>query len=186
MLNIRNASALTAALLIIWIGGAWAYRHLPTSGRRRTDGRQALQVLFNRLVALCVAPISEGKDMNQRPKLLECTAVAIAIACCGVSFAADQEKDASDRGKKSTQSTPSVAPGANTNRSNMAGPGALDEFALKDRKIVVPDDFNLKDSKIVAPDKASPAITPFDNSAKPILAVPVAAPSTPVATTAAK
>ena len=110
--------------------------------------------------------------MSQRLKLVECAAFAIAIACSGAAFAADQEKDPVNTNKKKSANTSSRAvPGAVIGKSDTAGPGAAEnEIPLKDRKIVKPDDFGLKDRKIVAPGRANPALPPADSPAKPTLA----------------
>ena len=102
------------------------------------------------------------------------TLLAVAIACCGMAFAADEGKDAGSKGtKKPSQTSSSAAPARDAGKANTAGPGVpLADVPLKDLKIVAPDSFSAKDSKIIGqPDKMTLGTTPID-SKKPILAAP--------------
>ena len=116
------------------------------------------------------------------------SALAIAIACCGLAFAADQDKDASVKGKKKPpQTSSSAAPGADVGKSNIAGPDtSLADVPLKDRGIVAPDDFAAKDRKIVRQPEKTGSPTVLTDSKKPILAAPAAGAGGSVATAAGK
>ena len=116
------------------------------------------------------------------------TVLAIAIACCGMAFAADQEKDAGVKGKKKpAQTSSTAAPAADTGKANVAGPGVpLADVPMKDRKIVAPDNFSSRDDKIVGqPDKINLGSIPLD-SKKPILAAPPSGTATATPASAGK